>query len=218
MYRLLALDGGALLDACRIVNDPTNEPFPPTIDKSPHAPPVGVPFSESSSDIDEWSAAIFAQLKTWPLAMSGTWTRWTPGYLALTISEICGRSIEPIVLDTDNDELTVSFGYWECHLSGPDYLGAQDNVESSSAEAIRLIEDWLDGRICTAVYYSVDDRWCGSVTINRDQLAHQLAEGSESLSRSQPTRIELRTPEREHWKHFQILRDGTIDEIVSRDA
>jgi len=176
------------------------------------------PYDGNPANVDAWSAAVFARLQAWPVAMGGAWTRWSPGYLVLTVKEFDGRSVDPIFLDTGNDELTVTFGYWECHLDGPDHPGAQDNLASSSAEAIRLIEDWLAGRICTAVYYSADDKWCGTVTIDPDQIPQQLAGSLEWLSKSGPTRIELRTPERAHWRFFRIQHDGAITETTCEQS
>jgi hypothetical protein len=148
--------------------------------------------------------------------MGGKWERWSPGYLVLTVNVFDGRPVDPIVLDTASDELTLTFGYWECHLEGPDYLGARDNVSSSSAEAVRLIDDWLRGRMFTAVYHSADDKWCGTITVSPDQVQQQLAGGLEWLSKSKPLLIELRSPERSRWRFFRIRADGAINETMSR--
>ena len=135
----------------------------------------GLPFpSDVAGPIDEWSEAVYAALHTWDIARDGEWTRWEPGYLLLTIKRVDGREIEPVVLYTADEELTVSFGYWVTHDPAPYELwDAEADVIAEYAKL--LVTQWLNGEIRTAVVTDANGTWCRTTTIAQGALGPQLA-------------------------------------------
>lgn len=219
-HELLARAFKATLRSCTVVEHPTDGVFPPTPPdwlKSAD-PPIGVAYRpDSGLIIDEWSMAVFTSFADWPVIAGEEWTRWEPGYLVLELQQHDGRVIDPIVVDTANEELTLSFGFWETHLPGPDGLTGEFDSEASVLDANRLIEDWLSGRMRTAVYFSADDRWCGTITVDPGALIEELSKGAEWAKGFSPTRIELRAPEQSNWRFFRILASGSIEEVANNN-
>ncbi|MFA7263644.1 MAG: hypothetical protein WC068_11545 [Caulobacter sp.] len=163
-----------------------------------HSKPIGTPFARSSSDqIDEWSREIFDALSDWAEAHDGRWTRWEPGYLLLEIATMNGEGIDPILIDSSDEELTVEFGYWETHL--PD---RESNAAGAAREAIELTSQWLSGEIRTAVFTDVAGKWCGSMIVEEDDAVPPKP--SEGMAFFHPTSVEVRGPRKSEWRTFSI--------------
>jgi hypothetical protein len=168
--------------------------------------PIGTPFSPALKQaIDEWSVQVFELLCSWPLAEDGKWTRWDPGYLVLEISSVAGDEIEPIVLDTADEELTITFGYWEAHLPSNFETDAQQAVD----EAKEFVRQWLCGEIRTAVFADASGAWCGSKLIEGNDLLPQL--NTDWIKSFNPIEVEVRTPSRSGWRQFSINGDEIIE-------
>lgn len=176
--------------------------------------PHGIPYVPGSTPVDEWSLAIHGALRDWPVAKGAKWERWEPGYLVLTISGEADDPFDPIVLDTYDDELTVTFGYWETHLPLNVDAGASES-DTAAREAKELVEDWLAGRTLTAIYFGAEDKWCGSITVDPSDLPERLLYGAAWIKDFGPTRIELRTPRKRDWRHF-VVRDGEVHPAEGR--
>ncbi|RYG94919.1 MAG: hypothetical protein EON58_15270, partial [Alphaproteobacteria bacterium] len=126
---------------------------------------VGTPFTGGSNEgIDQWSCEVFRALSGWAETLNGRWTRCDGGYLLLEIDRLCGALIEPILIDTADEELRVEFGYYETEL--PEEA---TDAEGASQEAIKLVSDWLTGSIRTAVFANDDGHWCGSMIVERGE-------------------------------------------------
>ena len=169
--------------------------------KSPAA--VGVPYTPSPAQpVTEWSEAIYYELKDWPLARTGSWARWDPNYLVLTIDSYDGVPVEPVVIDTYEGELTITFGYWEAHLPSD---GIYDETDSQRAvEAAKVLaSDWLTGRIATAIFFDADDQWCGSKVLENPDDTSLLADTA-WIEDFGPVRVELRKSRSTDWQHFRV--------------
>lgn len=164
----------------------------------------GVTFpSDVAGPIDEWSEAVYAALHTWDIARDGEWTRWEPGYLLLTIKRVDGREIEPVVLYTADEELTVSFGYWVTHDPAPYELwDAEADVIAEYAKL--LVAQWLNGEIRTAVVTDANGKWCGTTTIEQGELGPQLEAAARWVRGSRPEQVEVRTPAKNDWKIYPV--------------
>lgn len=159
--------------------------------------PNGTPFTAGSADrIDQWSRGVFRALSGWAETLNGRWTRYD-GYLLLEIDRLGGDTIEPILIDTADDELRVEFGYWETELSE-----AAVDAEGAAQEAIKLVSDWLSGNIRTAVFTNDAGHWCGSMVIERDEPVPPGP--SEGMLSFRPTKVEVRSPQRQHWETYPI--------------
>ena len=163
-----------------------------------HSKPTGTPFTSSSSEpIDVWSREIFDALSTWAETHHARWTRWEPGYLLLEIDSVDGEQIDPVLIDTSDEELTVEFGYWEMHL-------ADFRVDASGAvqDAIDLASRWLRGELKTAVFTDTNGKWCGSMIVeDRDPIPPTPSEG---MAYFNPARVELRSCRKSDWRTFEI--------------
>jgi hypothetical protein len=174
----------------------------------------GTPYEPRTGQVDDWSTAIYARLRDWAEAKQGVWELWPPGYLVLTITSDLGHVVEPIVLDTAEDELTVTFGYWETHLPEHGSVGSDDTDEDVAAtEAKKLVDDWLAGRLLTAIYFDAANKWCGSITVDPDEISDRLRYGAEWIASFEPRRIELRRPRIVEYRRFEI-EDGEIQEVT----
>jgi len=151
--------------------------------------------------IDDWSLAILEALLKWSVAKDGRWTREEPGYLLLEIRKFHGKDIDPILIDTADEELTVSFGYWEAHL--PMTLGKED-AEATADEAKRLVERWLSAEIATAVYSDANGKWRGSILIEGGDLQARLRDGAKWIENLAPTHVEVRYSCLERTRRFAI--------------
>lgn len=155
----------------------------------------GSPFVRGVTPVDQWSLAIYDALRDWPIAGSAAWQRWEPGYLVLEISRGADGPLDPIMLATDEEELTVTLGYWETHL--PTRMDTDTTASGAAArEAKELVEDWLAGRLLTAVYFGADERWCGSITVEPDNWLERLQDGAEWIKEFGPTRGTTQTASR----------------------
>jgi len=150
------------------------------------------------------------------LAREGNWTRWEPGYLLLTISRIDNKDVEPISLYTADEELTVEFGYWETHNPEPFDL-IDPEVEVVVAHAKALVEDWVEGRLKTAVLTNAEGGWCGTTTIEPGELFPQLKRAAQWVRNFQPVAIEVRTLLKRDWQHFEVEPDWLSPPSLSPD-
>lgn len=180
-------------------------------------PEIGVPYpSELAGRVDAWSERIYAALRDWPTARQGEWTRWEPGSLVLTITEIDGDEVEPIVLDTGNEELTVEFGGWHTHDPAAEaFWDAEADVIAEHAKL--LVMRWLNGDLRTAVLTGADGKWCGTTTIEPGELAPQLEAAARRLRNFHPEQVELRTPARRDWKIYPVEPDWMKEPVPSPD-
>ena len=163
------------------------------------ATPAGTPFSNSSTEpIDDWSRDVFVALSAWALERGGRWSRYDPGYLLLEIDHNGDRAIDPILMDTADEELTVEFGLWEMHL--PDQ--ALDAAGAAS-EAVELVSQWLAGEIRTAVFTDDAGKWCGTMLVERgDTFPPKPSDG---MAYFKPTQVEVRGPDRLEWQSFRLV-------------
>ena len=172
--------------------------------------PIGTPYDGTAPEsVDSWSRQVFAALSGWPIAGSGAWTRWDPGYLLLEIATSGGEKIEPIFLDSAEGELNVHFGYWEETFPYAD-ARAEDEAEDAAiaaAQAEKLVEQWLGGALRTAVCFRADGSWCGSMAIEDQDAEPALRRLVSSLLDFAPVRIELRRPARKDWEEIAIPPD-----------
>jgi hypothetical protein len=164
----------------------------------------GTPYpSADAGPIDEWSKRIYAALRDWPLAETGEWTRWEPGYVLLTINSAGGEAIEPISLYTADEQLTVTFGYWETHR--PAMWNSEPDV--TAAHGKQLVERWLSGELRTAVLVDAAGKWCGSTLMEAGDLEPQLRAAAKRVRDLHPQVIEVRSPKREDWETYSVEPD-----------
>jgi hypothetical protein len=165
---------------------------------------TGVPYpSDEAGPVDEWSERIYNALADWPLAQQNEWTRWDPGYVLLTIRQVDGAEVDPIQVYSADDELTVSFGFWETHTPAPHELwNAEPEVIAPHAK--ELVEKWLRGDVRTAVLTDQNGKWCGSVIVEPGELLPQLRKATEWVGYLNPVRIEVRTPYKEQWESYEV--------------
>jgi hypothetical protein len=162
----------------------------------------GAPYpSESPRPVDEWSLGVFAALREWCLAEEGAWTWWEPGYLLFEITSVAGRPIEPALLWTSNEEVTVSFGYCKYHLPENGSTATE-----AAMEAADLIQRWITDEVRTLVFWNEAHGWCGTFTVTPEEdVAAQIPRMQAWLKHVAPTRAELRTAHRESWQVFRFV-------------
>ncbi|MFA4893485.1 hypothetical protein [Brevundimonas sp.] len=151
----------------------------------------------STDPVDQWSRDVFRALSGWAETLNGRWTRWDGGYLLLEIDRLDEDAIEPILIDTADEELHVEFGYWETDLP-EEALDA----EGAAQEAIKLVSDWLSGAIRTAVFTDAAGHWCGSMVVERDTMVPPSP--SEGMLSFSPTKVELRSPRKRNWETYPV--------------
>jgi hypothetical protein len=167
----------------------------------PDSQEQGVPYpSADAGPIDEWSERIYAALMDWPVAETGEWTRWEPRYVLLTIKSVGGEAVEPILICTADEELTVTFGYWETH--NPAMWDSEPDV--TAAHGKQLVERWLSGELRTAVLVDAAGKWCGSRLIEPGELEPQLRAAAEWVRDWHPQAIEVRSPKPDDWKTYTV--------------
>lgn len=155
----------------------------------------------------EWSEAIYAEFKDWLPARQARWEWWNPDYLVLTIASYSDQPVEPVIIDTYEGELTITFGFWEAHL--PDDGQYDDTDSNRAAEAAKALAlDWLEGRIATAVYADSNGKWCGSKLLERPDDVSTLAD-IEWIKDFGPSTVEVRKSLRSDWRKYQIT-DGRL--------
>lgn len=160
--------------------------------------PVGTPFTgESKEGIDQWSYDTFCALSGWADTLDGRWTRWDGSYLLLEIDRSGGTAIDPILIDTADEQLRVDFGYYETDL--PEEAA---DAEGAAQEAIKLVSDWLTGSIRTAVFTNDAGHWCGSMIVERGEAVPPAP--SEGMLSFNPTKVELRGPQRQLWETYPV--------------
>jgi hypothetical protein len=115
----------------------------------------------------------------------------------LEIDQFDGTTIEPILIDTAGEELRVEFGYYETDLPEE----AVD-AEGAAQEAIKLVSDWLTGSIRTAVFNNDAGHWCGSMIVESGEVVPPAP--SEGMLSFNPTKVELRGPQRQLWKTYPV--------------
>lgn len=162
------------------------------------AKPTGTPFTAASRDlVNDWSRQIFAALSVWADTHDGRWTQWGGGYLLLEIGGAGGGQVEPILIDTANEEIRVEFGYWET-----EFPEEASDAEGAAREVIALVSDWLSGEIRTAVFTDHAGHWCGTKVIKRD--ATMPPSPGEGIASFNPTRVEVRGPYRRDWMIYAV--------------
>lgn len=168
--------------------------------------PTGVPYpSANAGPLTAWCLDVYARLSAWAELHQGVWERWEPNYLVLTISAADGLPVEPAVIDTFDDELTVTFGYLECHIDGTDDEAIQAAKDHT--------EKWLSGEWSTAVYLKADGSWCGSRCIEGRELPEWLAD-TKWIEYFGPTHVEIRRARKSDWLRFAIS-NGKLAECTS---
>jgi hypothetical protein len=165
--------------------------------------PVGVRYDPSESQpLDEWSVAVYDELKSWASNHFGRWEFWEPGYLVLTLDTFEGVKIEPVVIDTYEGKLTITFGYWEAHLPGD---GIYDDTDSHRAavSARDMASRWFRGELATAIYFSALGKWCGSKALDEPVDLKAVAD-IDWIENFSPARVEIRKAQASQWRHFEI--------------
>jgi hypothetical protein len=162
------------------------------------ATPAGTPFYGSATEpIDDWSREAFDALSSLARETNGQWRRYDPGYLLLTIDHVDGQEVDPIRIDTGDEELTVEFGFWEMHL--PDQ---SLDAAGAAREAVQLVRGWLAGEIRTAVFTDATGKWCGTMLVEPgDALPPRPSEG---MAYFKPTKVDVRGPRRSAWQSFDL--------------
>jgi hypothetical protein len=160
----------------------------------------GVPFpSPTAGPVTPFSLEVYAQLKDWAEARYGVWERWEPSYLVLTISTVEGEPVDPVVIDTWEEELSITLGYWESH-------SGESEVTPAATEMRGMAEKWLAGALSTAVYTGADGKWCGSRIIEEPEIPNWLAD-VEWIKYFAPTHVEIRRARKSEWRRFAIVDD-----------
>lgn len=170
----------------------------------------GVSYEPSSGHpISEWSLAVYGELASWAADHNGRWEFWSPDYLVLTIDHCRGDAIQPVMIDTCEGELTITFGYWECHL--PDE-GVNDETDShrAASRAIEMTRAWLSGKTATAIYFSDAGKWCGSKLLVEPVDPQTLTDIS-WIADFGPATVEIRKARRAEWRRFN-LSNGVLEE------
>lgn len=166
----------------------------------------GVPFpSPVAGPVTPFSLEVYAQLKDWAEARHGAWERREPDYLVLTIAMVDGEPMEPVNIDTWEEELTITFGYWESHAN-------EDETALAAAEMREMAEKWLGGAWSTAVYSSADGKWCGSRCVEEPGVPDHLSD-IEWIKYFAPAHVEIRRARRSEWRRFAIV-DGKLVEVT----
>lgn len=156
----------------------------------------GVPFpSDEAGPVDQWSLEVYEALSDWPVRSGGAWSRWEPGYLLLEITRVAGEPVDPILLYTSDEELTVCFGFWDAHLPDRGLTSAD-----AAAEAVELVGRWLDGDMRTLVFRDEAGKWCGTIPVAPGDLNPQIAHSRDWLARFDPCSAELRTARLAEWR------------------
>lgn len=168
-----------------------------------------------SAKVDEWSEGVYRALSECPIARHGHWSRWEPGYLLLTLDRVNGEEVDPIQLYTADEELTVEFGHWICHL--PDDRPSKANPELAAEKAKQLIQEWLNNEIKTAVFTDIRGKWCGSMVIEPGDLNAQLMSGVQSFRKGSPHKVELRSLHRRDWTTILVSPAWLVDPPLSPD-
>ena len=167
----------------------------------------GVPYpSIEAGSVDQWSLGVFAALRGWTASASGSWSRWEPGYLLLEISFAAADPIEPAVLYTADEEVTVAFGMWETHLPEKGATAAQ-----AADEAVSLIERWIAGTFKTLVFMDDAEKWCGTIPVFDDDVHASMRQSRDWLDRLAPTQVDLRSACRSEWRKFRFVDGRLLD-------
>jgi hypothetical protein len=148
---------------------------------------------------DAWSRAVHADLLAWAGGLSGRWVQWPPGYLVLTINRLRVAEVDPVVIDTADQIVTVTFGCMELHLD--EHVG---NAAAAAAAARVHAEDWLRGALRTAVFSGSDGNWCGTTLLDDGELAPQIEAAAKRMRGRSPVRVEVRCSDRRDWQTFVI--------------
>jgi hypothetical protein len=168
----------------------------------------GTPFGEYSTEpIDDWSRAVFAACRGWPLAASGRWFRLEEGWIRLRIEEVDGEPLEPlfaIELDTADGQINLDFGSW-CTPIPPAAGSLSEAAGHALAEARELIEGWLRGEVKLASY-SDHTGWRGSKIMYGDELPGAIEPVPVEIG--EQGRVIVKTPRRSEWRSWRHIGDG----------
>jgi hypothetical protein len=151
-------------------------------------------------------------------ALGGTWTRWDPGYLLLTVDLLEGLSCSPLLIDTSDEETTISFGKWHAHV-GPGTIETDDEEELADATAseVQAVADGLlDGMLVVLDAFDFQACWKGStlVEVGAHETEAERLRASLAAHVEAPARIEVRSPRRALCRAFAVV-DGVLREVPS---
>lgn len=161
-----------------------------------------MPLGHASLNLDAanaWSRAVHAELLPWSRELAGRWANWPPGYLVLTIDRLRGAAVEPVVIDTADQIVTVTFGCMELHLDEH-----ADSAAAAAAAARIQADDWLRGALRTAVFSGSDGNWCGTTLLDDGELAPQIENAAQRMREHSPVRVEVRCSARRDWQTFVV--------------
>ena len=188
-----------------------------TEDNVPASGSPVLPYTPSPElKVTEWSEAIYTELKDWLPTSQARWEWWPPGYLVLRIVRFLDQPIEPIIIDTCDDVLSIEFGHWDTTLpEDGDHYDFDPCREAKTAQTAKTVAlDWLHGRIATAVYLNSQGKWCGSKLLERPEDYSALAD-IDWIAFNNPTQVEIRTSVRSDWLKYQII-DGRLQSMPTR--
>jgi len=115
---------------------------------------------------------------------------------------LAGQEIEPVILHTWDEELTVELRHWDTHF--PDWNSEPtDDPAQIAAQALSVADNWLAGSFALAVYFA-DDKWCGSRVIEADEDYHSRIADIEWIKDFGPKRVELRWAAKSRLTHFTL--------------
>ena len=70
-----------------------------------------------------------------------------------------------LMIDTDEDEVTIGFGYYHCHWDGLGFESVEDEWE----DAIQFIEGIVNNSIIVVSWFK-ESKWCGSSWVKAGEI------------------------------------------------
>ena len=95
------------------------------------------------------------------------------------------------------------FGYREEVFPTP-FEPADAKPEIAAEHAKTLVEEWLSGRVRTAVLTDASGKWCGSTIIELGELTPQLRAAAQSVRSFRPEQVEVRTFAKRQWRSYPV--------------
>ena len=171
----------------------------------------GTPYDPLVDVVDPFSAAVFARFRAWAQTLDGTWARWDPGYLVLTIATDGRRTVDEVLVDSCDGEVTVAYGGWHDHvLALTAETTDEEYLDHAFDEVLRQLDRWFSGAFRVAHYADAAGRWCGSIPVTTSPPA-AIVEGA----RWYPTalRADLRSPRLEDRRWFQRQGGSWVEDV-----